>query len=33
MQGSLFNKVGGLWPTLLKGEFPVNVPKFLGTPF
>ena len=32
-KGLFFNKVGGLRPTLLKGEFPVNVPKFLGTPF
>ena len=32
-KGLFFNKVGGLRPTLLKGEFPVNFAKFLRTPF
>ena len=32
-KGLSFNMVGGLRPTLLKGEFPVNFAKFLRTPF
>ena len=32
-KGLFFNKVGGLRPTLLKGEFPVNFATFLRTPF
>ena len=31
-KGLFFNKVGGLRPTLLKGEFPVNFAKFLRRP-
>ena len=32
-RGLFFNKVGGLRPPLLKGEFPVNFAKFLRTLF
>ena len=32
-RGLLFNKVGGLKPALLKGEFPANFAKSLITPF